>query len=105
MAIWLLAGQDSDDVGDPRRASELMAPCVRFLHADVEADLSQLARRCIRVPARSREFPTGRLPIVPASTVTWVEALVSLKIAACRRAGRREQQEQDQAGPRAHMGR
>jgi hypothetical protein len=26
--------------------------------------------------------PTGRLPIVPASTMTWVEAFVSLKIAA-----------------------
>jgi FG-GAP-like repeat len=37
--------------------------------------------------SRARAFagvPTGRLPIVPASTVTWVDALVSLKTAGCR---------------------
>ena len=40
--VGLLAGKNADDVRDARRAAELVAPRVGFLHPHLEADLLQL---------------------------------------------------------------
>ena len=89
--VRLLARQDADDVGDARRAPELVAARVGLLHAHLEPDLLQLIDD-VFAGAALAGVPTGRLPIVPASMLTWATALVSVKRPGCAGAGRRKQQ-------------
>ena len=99
--VRLLARQDADDVGDARRAPELVAPRIGFLDAHVEPDLPQLIDDVFPWPCALAGVPTGRLPIVPASMLTWATRVGVVEEGGLPGAGRREQRgREEQAEPR-----
>ena len=77
----MLAGQDADDVGDARRAPELVPPRVGLLHAHLEADLLQLIDDVV---ARAR---VGRGADRPAADRAREHADVRARVGVDEKAG------------------